>query len=70
MGILNTWLGKGKTLLGVIGAIATFVLVVVNSLQNGFQFDDIQTIIGGASVLMIAIGLGHKAEKILSALGK
>ena len=70
MQFLTNWIGNGKTLLGFIGGIATFVLVVVNTLQDGFQFSDVEVIIAGFSALMIVLGLGHKAEKILEALKK
>lgn len=64
MGKITEWLGKGKTLLAFIGAVATFVLVVVNTLQDGFKFDDLQIIGGGLSVLLGFLGLGHKLEKL------
>ena len=64
------WLSGYKTIIGIIGAIATFVLVITNVLSDGFQFTDFEVIIGGFSALMIAIGLGHKASKILDALKK
>lgn len=70
MGAIGAWFDGKKTIIGIVGAVATFVLVVTNTLQDGFQFADIHTILGGFSVLMIAIGLGHKAEKILEAVKK
>ena len=70
MGKLTEWLGSGKTLLGFLGAFATLILVVVNTLNDGFQWGDIQTIGAGISALLVTIGLGHKAEKILTALKK
>lgn len=71
MGKLNEWLGSGKTLLGFIGGVATFVLVVVNALSDGIQWQaDLQTIGTGFAVLMSVLGLAHKAEKILGFLKK
>ena len=70
MKFLTDWVGNGKTLLGFLGGIATFVLVVVNALQDGFQFGDVEIIVAGFSALMVILGLGHKAEKILGALKK
>lgn len=70
MNKITDWVGNGKTLLGLLGGIATFVLVLTNALKDGFQLADVELIIGGFSALMIAIGLGHKAEKILTALKK
>ena len=74
MGQLFGWIDKlldgKKTLLGIIAGIATFVLLVTNTLTDGFQMADLQTILGGFSALMVAIGLGHKAEKIETALKK
>ncbi len=70
MGFLTKYLGNGKTLLGWIGGIATFILIVVKSLQDGFQFGDLEIIIGGFSALLVTLGLGHKAERIIEALKK
>lgn len=64
------WLNGYKTIIGTVGAVATFVLVVTNSLQDGFQFADVEVILAGFSALMIAIGLGHKAAKIEDLLKK
>ena len=65
MGKLNEWLGSGKTMLGFLGAVATFVLVVVNALSDGLQWQaDVQTIGAGLSALLIVLGLGHKLEKL------
>lgn len=61
---INEFLNGKKTLIGIIGGVATFILVVVNALSNGFQPDDMQVISGGFSALMIAIGITHKVEKI------
>ena len=69
-GWIDQMLNGKKTVIGVIGAVATFVLVVTQSLADGFQSGDLNIIIGGFSALMIAIGLGHKAEKIETALKK
>lgn len=70
MGAIGAWFDGKKTLIGIIGALATFVLVVTNTLQDGFQFADVEIILGGFSALMIAIGLAHKAEKTLEAIKK
>lgn len=70
MGAIASWFDGKKTLIGIIGGVATFVLLVTNALQDGFQYADIQIILGGFSALLIAIGLGHKAEKILEAVKK
>ena len=70
MSFLTNWVGNGKTLLGFLGGIATFVLVIVKALQDGFQFADVEVIIAGFSALVIVLGLGHKAEKIITALKK
>jgi len=67
---INRQLDGFKTTIGIIGGVATFVLVVVNVLQDGLQTDDVQVIMAGFSVLMIAIGLGHKAKKIEDAIKK
>lgn len=59
-----------KTVLGVIAGIAAFVLVITKALSDGFQFADVEVILAGLSALLVAIGLGSKAERILSALKK
>ena len=71
MGKINEWLGSGKTLLGFIGGVATFVLVVVTALSDGLQWQaDLQTIGAGLSALLVVLGLAHKAERILGFLKK
>lgn len=65
MSKITEWLGTGKTLLGFIGAVATFILVVVNALSDGLQWQaDVSTIGAGLSALLIVLGLGHKLEKL------
>lgn len=70
MNKITEWLGGGKTLLAFIGGVATFALVVVNALSDGFQFPDLQVIGAGLAALLAVLGLGHKAERILEALKK
>lgn len=55
MDILNILKGK-KSVIGCIGAIATFVVVVTNQLTDGFQVADIQIILAGFTAMMLAIG--------------
>ena len=59
-----------KSIIGCIGAIATFVVVVCTALADGFQMGDIAVIMGGFSALMLALGLTGKAIAIESALKK
>lgn len=70
MGAIGAWFDGKKTLIGVISGVAAFVLVVTGTLQDGFQIVDLKIILEGFGALMIAIGLGHKAEKILDAIKK
>lgn len=74
MGALFAWINKffdgKKTTIGKIGAVATFIVVLTNALADGFQSADIQIVLAAFSAMMLAIGLGHKAEKILDALKK
>jgi len=53
-----------------LAGVGAFITVVANALADGFQLGDIQVILGGFSALMIAIGLGDKAQRILNQLGK
>lgn len=61
---INKFLDGKKTAIGLIGAVATFVMVVIECLMDGFAYSDVQIIVGAFSALMVAIGLGHKAAKI------
>ena len=70
MNKLFGWLSGYKTIIGIVSGIATFILLVCNSLADGLQSSDFEVIIGGFSVLMVAIGLGHKALKIETLLKK
>jgi len=70
MGAIAGWFDGKKSIIGILSGIATFVLVVTQALQDGFQFSDVEVILGGFAVLMTAIGLAHKAEKIMTALKK
>ena len=64
------WANGYKTVSGIAAGIAAFSLVVTKSLSDGFQFTDVEVILAGVSALLIAIGLGSKAERILAALKK
>jgi hypothetical protein len=55
MNILN--LGKGsRSIIGLVGAVATFIVLVCNQLGDGFQVSDLQSLLAGFSALMLAIG--------------
>lgn len=50
-------LGKGtRSIIGLVGAVATFVVLICNQLSDGFQLTDVQNILAGFSALMLAIG--------------
>ena len=50
-------IGKGsRSIIGLVGAVATFVVLVCNQLSDGFQLSDAQSILAGFSALMLAIG--------------
>ena len=36
-----------KTIIGIVSAVATFVLVLTSVLQDGFQFADVEVVLGG-----------------------
>ena len=59
-----------KSIIGCIGAIATFIVVVCTALIDGFQMGDVAVIVGGFSALMLALGLTGKAIAIQNALKK
>ena len=61
---INSFLDGKKSVLGVIGATGTLLVVVFNSLSDGFQVADLQVLIGAASAWLLAVGLTHKAIKI------
>ena len=58
------WLTGYKSIIGIIGAVATFVLVCCNALADGFQFADVEVLLGAFSALMLAFGLTAKAIDI------
>ena len=64
------WANGYKTIAGIVAGVATFLLVVINALNDGFQQADFQVILGGVSALLVTIGLASKAERILSFLKK
>lgn len=64
---LNLWLSSKTFVLGVIGGIATFALLVVNSLKDGFQTSDITIIVAGLSALLAVFGLKNENNKLLQA---
>ena len=59
-----------KSIIGCIGAVATFIVVVCTALADGFQMGDVAVIMGGFSALMLALGLTGKAIEIQNALKK
>ena len=69
MDILNILKGK-KSVIGCIGAIAAFIVLIANKLGDGFQFSDVEAILAGFSALMLAIGLTGKAIDIQNSLKK
>lgn len=69
MNVFN--LGKGfKSILGCVGAFATYLMVIVNTLSDGFQMKDIETLIAATSALLLAWGLTGKAIAIENSLKK
>lgn len=59
-----------KSIIGTVGAIATFILLTCNQLADGFQFADVEVIMAGFSAMMLAIGLTGKAIAIENSLKK
>lgn len=70
LGKMFGWINGLKTILGMIAAVATFILLVCNKLGDGFQYADVDIILAGFSAMMLALGLGHKAIKIEDSLKK
>lgn len=67
---INKVLDGKKTVLGLIGATATLVLVIVDALKDGLSSGDVQVLVGAVSAWLVAVGLGHKASKIENLLKK
>lgn len=67
---VNKMLNGYKTKLGMVGATAAFVSLLVAILSDGIQVGDWQPFITGLSAWLLAVGLGHKASKIEALLGK
>lgn len=67
---VNKMLNGYKTQLGMVGATVAFIGVVVGLLQDGVSLADWQPFITAVSAWLLAIGLGHKAQKIETALKK
>ena len=67
---MNKWLDGKKTWLGLVGATATLLLVLVEAIGDGIQTSDFQILIGAVSAWLVAVGLGHKASKIEAILKK
>lgn len=61
---INKFLDGKKTAIGLIGATATLLSLIVENIMDGFTYNDVQVIVGAFSAYMVAIGLGHKAAKI------
>ena len=59
-----------KSIIGAIGAVATFVALTAQALADGFQMGDITVIMGGFSAMMLAIGLTGKAIDIQNSIKK
>lgn len=59
-----------KSIIGCIGAIATFVVVVCTALADGFQMADTGVIMGGFSALMLALGWTGKLVNMENSVKK
>ena len=62
------WLTGYKTIIGCIGAVAAFIVLVCAQLADGFQMADVQPILVGFSAMMVAVGLGAKVTNIQKAI--
>lgn len=67
---LNKWLNGKKTILGIFAGIVAFLSTLSEVLSDGIQVADLNVIMAGVSALLVAIGLGHKAQKIEETLKK
>lgn len=71
MKLINKFLDGKKTLIAAIGAGAAVIVVITQSLLDGFDLiTDGKVILDQLIIFMGIVGLGHKAEKILDQLKK
>lgn len=59
-----------KSVIGCVGAIATFIVVVCTALADGFQMGDTTVILAGFSAMMLALGWTGKLQNMEKAAGK
>lgn len=64
------FLKGSRSVIGCVGAVAAFVVLVCKQLGDGFQIADIEAILVGFSAMMLAIGLTGKAIAIENAAKK
>jgi hypothetical protein len=67
---LFSFLKGYKSIIGCIGAVATFVVLVCTALADGFQLGDATVIMGGFSAMMLAIGWTGKLAGMETAVKK
>lgn len=67
---INNFLNGKKTIIGIVSGVGAFLTLLATTLGDGFQAADLQILLTGFSALMVAVGLGHKASKILDFLKK
>jgi len=53
-----------RSIIGCIGAVASFIALVATQLIDGFQLTDVQVILAGFSALALAIGWTGKLTNL------
>ena len=67
---INKMTSGYKTQLGMVAATVAFLGVILNLILDGVQIADWQPFITALSAWLLAVGLGHKAQKIEGFLKK
>ena len=53
-----------KSIIGCVGAVATFIVVICTALADGFQLADATVVMAGFSAMMLAIGWTGKLQNL------
>ena len=68
--IINNFLDGKKSIIGMIGATATFVAAIVAIVADGVVVEDFALMGAAFSAWSVVMGFGHKLKKIEAFLKK